>query len=216
MSTTDFNIKGLTNQQVLDSREKHGRNKLNFKKENPFLDALKRIFTDPMVVLLLAASSIYFISGKTADGLFLSAAIVLVSAISLFQNARSRHALEKLKDFSQPKCKVIRNEKIEEIPSEELVIGDSLMVEEGTSITADGVIVHSNDFSANESILTGESMPVFKDSAKADNLIFSGTTVASGLAIATITAIGNDTKLGKIGHSLAGIKEEKTDRNSVV
>ena len=89
------------------------------------------------------------------------------------------------------------------------MVGDSLMVEEGTSITADGIIVHSNDFSANESILTGESLPVYKDATKEDNFIFSGTTVASGLAVATITDIGVETRLGKIGKILENIKEEK-------
>ena len=105
---------------------------------------------------------------------------------------------------------MIRDGKVEEIKSEDLVVGDSLMIEEGTSITADGIIVHSNDFSVNESILTGESLSVYKDHTKVDNLIYRGTTVASGLAIATITAIGNETKLGKIGKSLESIKEEKT------
>ena len=80
--------------------------------------------------------------------------------------------LEKLKNFTQPNCKVIRNGKVEEIKSEDLVVGDSLMVEEGTSIAADGIIVHSNDFSVNESILTGESLSVYKDQTKEDNLIY--------------------------------------------
>ena len=71
--------------------------------------------------------------------------------------------MQKLKDLSQPKCTVIREGKTIEIKSEDLVVGDSLIVEEGTSITADGIIVHSNDFSVNESILTGESFAVFKD-----------------------------------------------------
>jgi Ca2+-transporting ATPase len=84
------------------------------------------------------------------------------------------------------------------------------MVEEGTAITADGIIVHSNDFSVNESILTGESLAIYKNSSAADNQIFHGTTVASGLAVATITAIGNETRLGKIGKSLEAIKEEPT------
>jgi Ca2+-transporting ATPase len=70
------------------------------------------------------------------------------------------------------------------------------MVKEGTFITADGIIIHSNDFSVNESILTGESFVVYKDKSKEDNFIFQGTTVSSGLAIATITAIGGQTKLG--------------------
>ena len=210
MPANNFRIKGLTHVQVLEARKKYGINKLDYKKENVFFDALKRIVKEPMVILLLMASSIYFISGKTGDGIFLGCTIVLISIISLYQDSRSRNALERLKDFTQPKCKVIRNGKTEEIKSEELVIGDYLMVEEGTSITADGIIVHSNDFSVNESILTGESLSVYKDSTKEDNLIFSGTNVGSGLAIAIITAIGNATKLGKIGKSLESIKEEKT------
>ena len=86
---------------------------------------------------------------KTGDGIFLSSAIILVSFISLFQDSRSRNALQKLKNLTQPNCTVIRNGKREVIKSEELVIGDSLIVEEGTSVTADGIIIHSNDFSVN-------------------------------------------------------------------
>ncbi len=206
----NFNLNGLSREQVFESRKINGQNKLEYKKENVFLDVLKRIIKEPMVILLLVASCIYFVSGKTGDAIFLSSAILLVSIISLYQDSRSRNALEKLKDLTQPKCKVIRDGKITEIKSEELVMGDSLMVEEGSSINADGIIVHSNDFSVDESILTGESLAVYKDSEKEDHLIFKGTTVASGLAIATITAIGNQTRLGKIGKSIESIKEEKT------
>jgi Ca2+-transporting ATPase len=210
VSSNNFGINGLSADQVLHAREKYGNNTLNYKKGSGFLDALKSLVKEPMVILLLVASCIYFISGNTGDGIFLSSAIVLVSAISLYQDKKSRNALDKLKDFSQSNCKVIRNGKMEDIKSDELVVGDSLVVEEGTSIAADGTIIHSNDFSVNESILTGESLSVYKDRSKEDNLIYRGTTVASGLAIATITAVGNDTKLGKIGKSLESIKEERT------
>lgn len=210
MPANHFGISGLTNEEVILSREKFGKNKLDYKKENNFLKTVKRIAKDPMMILLLAASSIYFISGKTGDGIFLVAAIVFQTSISLYQYTRSKNALEKLKDFSQPLCHVIRNGTAAEIKSEDLVVGDSLMVKEGAFITADGRIIHSNDFSVNEAILTGESLPVFKDKAKEDKFVFSGTTVASGLAIATITAIGNETNLGKIGTSLGSISEEKT------
>lgn len=210
MEVNNFNVQGLSLQDVTDARLKYGQNSLSFKKENGFVDALKGLVKEPMVILLLVTSCIYFISGKLGDGIFLASAIVLVAGISLYQDSRSRNALEKLKNFSQPRCKVIRDGEVLEIKSEELVIGDSLMVEEGTSITADGMIVHSNDFSVNESILTGESFAVYKDQSSVDNLIFHGTTVASGLAIATITAIGNQTRLGKIGKSLESIEEEKT------
>lgn len=210
MPTNHFDIQGLTNSQVIIAREKFGPNKLDFKKEDGFFDTLIRIIKEPMMILLLVAAAIYFISGKAGDGIFLLVAIVFQTSISLYQDSRSKNALEKLNDFSQPNCKVIRDGEVVEIKSEDLVVGDSLMVEEGTSITADGTIVHSNDFSVNESILTGESFAVFKDKAKEDSFIYSGTTVASGLAIATITAIGNQTKLGKIGSSLESIEEEKT------
>jgi len=210
MSSTNFNQSGLTSEQVLQARDKHGDNQLNYKKENGFLDAVKSIAKEPMVLLLLIASIIYFISGKNGDGIFLSSAIILVSAISLYQDSRSRNALEKLKNFTQAKCKVIRNNETIEINSEELVIGDYLIVEEGTFIAADGDIIQSNDFSVNESILTGESLSVEKDKSKEDHFVYRGTTVASGLAIAIITAIGNETKLGKIGKSLESIVEEKT------
>ncbi len=210
MPTKKINIQGLTQEQVLLAREKFGQNQLDYKKENNFIDTVKRIFKDPMMILLLTAATIYFVSNKIGDGIFLIVAIIFQTSISLYQYSRSKNALEKLKDFSQPNCKVIRDGNVEEIKSEDLVIGDCLMVEEGNSITADGEIIYSQDFSVNESILTGESFAVFKDETKEDKYIYSGTSVASGLAVATITAIGNQTKLGKIGTSLEDIEEEKT------
>lgn len=210
MPANNFDIKGLSDEEVLQARAAHGSNRFDIKKENWFLNALLSLAKEPMVVMLLVASAIYFISGKTGDGIFLSSAIVLVATISLFQDSRSRNALEKLKEYTRPSCRVIRNGEVIEILSEELVIGDCLMVDEGNYIAADGIIIHSNDFSVNESILTGEAMTVYKDKTSPENTIYQGTTVGSGLAIAQITAIGNDTKLGKIGKSLESIAEEKT------
>lgn len=210
MPPSNFNVQGLSTSQVMKAREKYGRNRLTFKKENGFTDALKSLAKEPMVILLLVAAAIYLISGETGNAIFLAVAIVLVASISLYQDSRSRNALEKLKDFSQPACKVIRNGEEEAIKSEDLVVGDSLMVEEGTSVMADGIIIHANDFSVNESILTGESLPVYKEASSPANQVFYGTTVASGLAIVTVTTIGNQTRLGKIGKSLEAITEEKT------
>lgn len=210
MSVNNFNIKGLNDQEVIRSREQFGTNTLKFKKENGFVEALKSLAKEPMIILLLVASLIYFISGQRDDGLFLLSAIVIVSVISLYQDAKSRNALEKLKDFTQPNCTVIRNGISVQIKTEDLVIGDSMIVEEGSSVPADGTIVHSNDFSVNESILTGESFSINKDKFHDDNCVYKGTTVASGLAIATITHIGNQTKMGKIGESIDTIQVEKT------
>ncbi len=210
MGANNFNIGGLTTGQVIRARNQYGANRLHYKKESVFLIFLKSLAKEPMILLLLLASCIYFIKGNTGDGIFLAAAIVLVSAISWYQDSRTRIALNKLKDFTQPTSQVIRDGKEISINSEEIVVGDSLVVAEGTSIAADGTIVHSNDFSVNESILTGESFAIYKDKTKEDPFIFSGTTVASGLAIATVTAVGLETRLGKIGTSLENIKEEET------
>tara|TARA_R110002012_G_scaffold39867_6_gene109957 strand:- start:81 stop:2603 length:2523 start_codon:yes stop_codon:yes gene_type:complete len=210
MSITSFNIQGLSDSEVLASRKKFGRNILESKNKNHFVEAIKGLVKEPMVILLLVAATLYFFTGNTGDGIFLAAAILLVAAISLYQDAKTHNALEKLKELSQPRCKVIRKGEVIEIMSQEVVVGDFLMVDEGSTIVADGTIVHSNDFSVNESILTGESFSVEKDSNSEDNQIYMGTQVAGGLAIAEICAIGNQTKVGKIGKSIEEISSEKS------
>ena len=210
MFIQNYNIKGLTYKQVEESRRRDGVNKFEFKRKNKLLDALLSLIKEPMVILLLVTSSIYFITGNYGDGIFLAVAIILVATISLYQDSRSRNALEKLKDISQPKCKVIREGAVSEILSEDVVLGDSLMVEEGSMVVADGIIIHSNDFSIDESVLTGESYSVYKDKDEGNNLIFSGTHVTGGLAIAKVTAIGNNTNLGKIGKSIESVRQEKS------
>lgn len=210
MPVNNFDIKGLSDEEVILSREKFGQNTLNSNQKNSFILALINLFKEPMIIILLLASIIYFVSGEIGDGIFMVSAIFIVSIISLSQDYRSRNALEKLQIYSQPHCQVIRNGQTVDILNEDLVVGDYLIVEEGTMITADGTIIHSNDFSVNESILTGESFSVFKDKDKEDNLVFKGTTVTTGLAIVIISKIGNQTKLGKIGESIDEIQEEKT------
>lgn len=199
--------KGLTDSEVANSRQLHGVNAIIQKHENYFFKALLNLLKEPMVVLLLVASAIYFMSGKINDGIFLAAAIILVAAISLYQDNRSRNALEQLKSYTQPSCKVFRNGILVEIKSEELVINDCLLVEEGDYIAADGVILEAHDFSVNESVLTGESLAVFKTE---QNEALQGSNVVSGSAVLSVTAIGLNTQMGKIGLSLNNIKEEKT------
>ncbi|MGY5851719.1 cation-translocating P-type ATPase [Salegentibacter sp. F14] len=210
MAENLHHIQGLNPEQVEISRTAHGRNTLDFKKETPVWDALKTLIGEPMILLLFAAALIYFLTGNHDDGIFLSVAIVLVAAISLFQDARSRSALEKLKAFTRPTCKVIRGGKTQEVNIGEIVIGDHIIVQEGSSIPADGEIIQANDFSVNESILTGEAFSVSKSAETQDNKIFMGTQVETGLAIARVIAIGNKTELGKIGKSLEALSQEKT------
>lgn len=210
MPNNQYTIIGLTNSEVAIARKKYGNNKLRYKRQNRLWIFLLSLIKEPMIVLLLVAVLIYAISGGIADSLFLAAAILLVATISWFQERRSQNALKALKKLSSPRCKVIREGRETTISSDELVVGDALVVEEGNLVPADGVIIHSNDFSVNESMLTGESLPVYKDTGKEDHFIYRGTTVASGLAIATLTATGNTTRLGAIGESLESIAEERS------
>ncbi len=203
-------ISGLTLQEVETIRKQSGRNELSTQKEGIILSVLREMISEPMFLLLLAVSAIYFISGETKDGLFMLGALVLVSAISFFQESRSRKALAALHALTRPQCKVIRESAMQEIDSEDLVPGDCMVVEEGTSIPADGVIIRANDFSVNESMLTGESLPVAKNEHSANQQVWQGTTVASGLAICKVTLTGSRTKLGQIGQSMESIKSEKT------
>ncbi len=210
MSVSNFNIQGLTDEQVAEARNLHGENQLSHHEESGILHSILSILKEPMILLLLAAATIYFITGNLEDGIFMTLAIVLVAAISLYQESKSRNALRALRTLTQPKSKVIRNGILTDISSTDIVLGDIVVVEEGTSIPADGIILQANDFVVNESILTGESLPVEKNEHSADKFVFQGTWVSGGLAICSVTAIGNQTKLGKIGKSLESIEEEET------
>ncbi len=212
MEYTHTLFQGLSDKEVEASRKQHGRNELIFKKTNGWLHSIAEMLKEPMLLMLIAASVIYFISGKIGDGLFMFFAIFIVSAISLFQESKSRNAIDALKNLSIPLAKVLRNNLIQTIPIEEMVLGDCMLIEEGVPVPADGLIIQANDFSVNESILTGESMAVNKkENQTGDNgFVFKGTTVASGQAFCTVTAIGNETRLGKIGKRLETIIEEAT------
>lgn len=180
---------------------------LQGKAQNNLVEALRDAFTEPMFLLLLAAGIIYFLLGESAEGIFMIAAIFMVSAISVYQSSRSGNALKALKALNQPSARVIRDGKEQQIPTEELVPGDLMIVEEGEQVPADAGIVRANDLSVNESVLTGEAFAVRK--AEGDSL-FMGTAVTSGMAWAKVTAIGNQTELGKIGKSLEQISTEKS------
>ena len=210
MTEQNQQIQGLSAAEVMQSRTQNGSNSLDHQKKNNFLSSVIEMVKEPMFLLLLTATSIYFITGEYGNGIFMAVAIALVSTISLYQESKSRNAIEALEKLTQPKSKVIRNGAVLEIPSEEIVLGDYIQTEEGTFIPADGIIIQSNDFSVNESILTGESFTVFKNEKSEDNKVYQGTIAASGLAICQVTAIGNLTQLGKIGKSLDTIVEEKT------
>ena len=210
----DFNVpknfKGLTEAEIQISREKFGYNQLNKTEKTSWLKLLLDILREPMLILLIIIAIIYFMVGNFGESLFMLLAIVVVSGISFYQDNRSKKALEALEKLNEPLSKVIRDNKILEIPTHEIAVGDLCVTEEGKMINADGIILHSNDFSVNESSLTGESFSVFKDNKSSDKQVYSGTSTVSGLAVFEVQKIGKETKLGKIGESILSIKVEKS------
>lgn len=203
-------LDGLTDSELKKSREQFGYNQSTDIQASAWYTLLIDILKDPMLVLLIAVSIIYWIVGNYSEALFMLGAIIAVSGISFYQDNRSKKSLEELKRLNEPLSNVIRNSKIIQIPTHEIAVGDLCIVEEGSMINADGEIVHSNDFSVNESSLTGESYSVFKSSETEDNKVYSGTLVVSGLAVIKVEAIGNQTKIGSIGQSLSSLKEERS------
>ena len=201
-------LKGLTESEVAASRKKYGYNRLEAVKKESWADLLLNILKEPMLILLICVSFIYVLTGDYGEALFMFAAIVGVTAISFYQDNRSKKALEELEKLNEPLSKVIRDSKIIDIPTFEIAVGDLCITEEGSLINADGRIVYSNDFSVNESSLTGESFSVFKDSKSEDNKVYSGTITVSGLAVFEVENIGKETRVGKIGQSILNIKIE--------
>ena len=202
------NLKGLSDSEVKKAQEQYGDNAIKSNQNSAWYSLLFDILKEPMTLILIAVSIIYVLVGDLGEAAFMFVAIVAVTGISFYQDSRNQKALQELEKLNEPLSSVIRNGRLVEIPTHEITIGDLCVTEEGKMINADGNIVHSNDFSVNESALTGESMSVFKDIDHPE--IYSGTLTVSGLAIFEVTAIGAGTKLGKIGTSILSIKEEKS------
>lgn len=129
MIASSSDLSGLTEEQVIFSREQFGTNNTSKAGGNKLLDTIQSLLQEPMLFLLLIASFIHLLSWQLADAVFLMIAILLVSAISLYQTARSDRALEKLKALTEPQCQVIRNNNVIAIPAADLVVSDYLVVE---------------------------------------------------------------------------------------
>lgn len=201
-------LSGLTEEEVKESHSKFGYNQIESDKKSTWYNLLLDILKEPMLLLLFTVTIIYVLVGNYAEAVFMLGAIIAVSAISFYQDNRSKKALEAMEKLNEPLSTVIRNKKVMHIPTHEIAVGDLCIVEEGKMINADGQIVHSNDFSVNEASLTGESYSVFKSQETEDRNVYNGTLVVSGLAVFEVTKIGVNTQLGKIGQSIQSIKEE--------
>ena len=201
---------GLTTAQAEAQRRVFGKNELEATRRRPVLDSLRNIATEPMFLLLAVASALYFFLGDLTEALMMVLSIVFVAGIEVYQGAKSERALEALRLYTRAQVRALRDGKWVEMPSEELVPDDVVGVEEGERIPADGVLLEQHDLSVDESVLTGESLTVTKSTNADENLLFQGTSAATGKGIFKVIATGARTEFGKLGKSIESIDPEPT------
>ncbi len=211
--------KGLTLEQSQEILKKYGRNEI---KKTHKLRALKIFFSQFqsfLIYILILAAVISFIIKHVLDGTVISIIILLNAVIGFVQQYKAEKSIENLKKLLIPKSKVIRNGIVKEISSEELVPGDIILLNSGDKVNADCRIIESENLQSNEAILTGESLPVDKDTkiiskkkelAEQKNLLFTGTQIVRGDCKALVISTGMETQFGKIAGTLQELGDQKT------
>lgn len=215
-------LTGLTQAEVAKRRQIDGFNELPTQGQRKSFDILLGVLQEPMFLLLLACGVLYLLSGEFQEASMLLGFVFLIIGITFYQERRTERALEALKDLSSPRAYVIRDSEKIHIPGREVVCDDTILLSEGARVPADCVLVHAVNFSVDESLLTGESVPVGKTSTEDFSIsigksggdhspyAFSGTLVISGQAVGIVKSIGIKTELGKIGKALQSLQEERT------
>jgi Ca2+-transporting ATPase len=165
------------------------------------------VLREPMFLLLCAAAGIYLLLGDLREALVLAASIVVVISITVMQERKAERALDALRDLSSPRALVVRDGAALRIAGAEVVRGDLMLLSEGDRVPADAQLIAVNDLMVDESLLTGESLPVEK---RAGVAVFSGTLVVKGQGRAEVTGTGVNTEFGRIGLTLATADSSKT------
>lgn len=219
LSSLETKKEGLSSSEVEKRLAEFGPNKIEASKRTPIWRLLFRQFVNPLILILLAASIVKLSLSSFLDGVVLLLTVALMILIGFFQELKAEKAMQALKKLASHKTKVCRDGKPNLIPSEELVPGDLILLEMGDKIPADARLVEARNLKIDESMLTGESLPVEKgilplenDLAVADrkNMIYEGTVVAYGKGTAVIVQTGIRTELGKIAKDIQEIVPEPT------
>ena len=219
MKKMNVTEKGLSDEQVLQIREKVGENLLEEAKKKSVLQVFLSQFCDLLVIILIIAAVISAFSENPESTIVIIAVLIMNSILGTVQHIKAEKSLESLKQLSSPSAKIMRNGIKIQIPSKEVVPGDILVLEAGDLIVADGRIINNYSLQVNESSLTGESTNVEKtdkalegDIPLADrvNMVYSGSLVVYGRAEVLVTETGMNTGIGKIAGLMNKAKERKT------
>jgi len=216
---------GLTPAEVESRRLRYGRNEVPGREGRDMLRTVRGVFTEPMFVLLIVAAGLYLAMGDRGEGLLLLFFAVVTVGLVIVQERRSQRALDALRRLAVPQVRVIRGGATTRVAGAELVPGDLFLLDEGERVPADGVVRAGDALSVDESLLTGESIPVRKaialegaaaapdrpDMADGDDGsgVFAGTLVVSGHAIVEVLSTGAHTRMGRIGASLVDIHTQE-------
>ncbi|WP_156403642.1 MULTISPECIES: cation-translocating P-type ATPase [unclassified Massilia] len=209
---------GLDDEEAGRRLREQGPNELPTSKPRSVLRLLRDIVFEPMFLLLVACGAIYMVLGDRQEASMLLGFVFVVMGITFVQERRTEHSLDALRDLSSPRALVLRGDQARRIPGRELVRGDVVLLAEGDRVPADIRLHESSNLMVDESMLTGESVPVAKraasDSAAPDDNanvnVFSGTLVTQGTARGEVVATGEQSALGRIGRSLAGLGGNST------
>jgi Ca2+-transporting ATPase len=212
------NTRGLTSGEAAEGLARDGPNELPYAGRRRLPRILRDVLSEPMFGLLLGSGVIYLLLGDHVEAVLLLIFASLSVSIAVIQETRSEKVIEALRDLTSPRALVIRDGEHKRIAGRDVVRGDIVLLSEGDRVPADGILIEQSELLTDESLLTGESMPVRKIAAGAgfngqavaggDDLpfVFSGTLVARGHGMAEITATGPNSEIGRIGRALEGIE----------
>ncbi len=229
LAETKSSVDGLSSTESAARLQANGKNKLAEAKKDSIVKRFVKQLMDPMILILLAAAAISgvlaVVEGESfADVIIILAVVIINAVLGVYQENKAEKAIEALQEMSAATSKVLRDGKIMSVPSEDLVVGDIVLLEAGDAVPADGRLIENASLKVEEAALTGESVPVTKfidiinladpagDVPLGDrkNMVYMGSTIVYGRGKAVITATGMDTEMGKIADALAKAEEGQT------
>ncbi|MBD3196600.1 MAG: HAD-IC family P-type ATPase [Candidatus Lokiarchaeota archaeon] len=212
--------RGLFDEVAEDRLEKYGENKLQEDKKITFIGVLLHEIAEPMILLLLAVGVIYSIFGELGDAITIFVIISILVFVEIYNEYRAKKKIESLKELAIPEVTILRENRIIDIAPEQLVPGDIVFLKVGQRLSADMRIVESYGLQIDESVLTGEAIPILKDAnvvldektelSERKNIAYAGSTITRGKGKGVVIATGMDTELGNIAELVKSVKESKT------
>jgi Ca2+-transporting ATPase len=223
-ASTSTNVEkrqGLTGSVALARLKRDGLNELPSAKPSTIFDTALQVIKEPMFLLLIGTASVYVLLGDATEAAAMVAAVLGIIGITFYQERKAERALDALRDLASPRALVIRDGERRRIAGREVVRGDLVVLSEGDRVPADGIVIEAINLQLDESLLTGESVPVSKSAAaqpvaiapsgaNQTSLVFFGSMVVRGTGLAEVKETGVATEIGKIGTALQRLRPEST------